>query len=233
MSKTIGVVLKPNVPQALDALNLLQTTYPNLSIVTEDTGHHAVLERPQGVEGVSAEDFEKVVDLVLVFGGDGTMLHAAALLLNRIVPILGINMGHIGFMSEVTYDEFAQAIHMAMHDELPYSERMRLDIEVQRGSAGQKSVLLRRRVLNDAVLGPRALARIGTFRVQQEDELITTIRGDGVIVSTPTGSTAYAMAAGGPSYRLNWKPLPLPPYVPINSRNVPWSLSPRASSASP
>jgi NAD+ kinase len=194
MSQTIGVVLKPDVKDAVVALRQVQGLLPDVRFIGEGGGHNAL---PEGVEGVSVVDakaFEAQADLVLVLGGDGTLIHAASLLVDRLVPILGVNLGHIGFLTEVTRDEFLAVVPWALARALPYSDRMRLDIEVRR----RNQTLLRRRVLNDAVVAMRSLARIATYRVMQGEELVTTIRGDGVIVSTPTGSTAYALASGGP-----------------------------------
>ncbi|RYE92445.1 MAG: NAD(+)/NADH kinase, partial [Oxalobacteraceae bacterium] len=113
---------------------------------------------------------------------------------DRVVPILGVNLGHIGFLTEVARDELLDVLPQAVDRTLPTSHRMRLDVEVRRGS----QVLLHRRVLNDAVVAMRSLARIATFRLKTDGTAMTSIRGDGVIVSTPTGSTAYALASGGP-----------------------------------
>lgn len=192
MSHVIGVVLKPGAPEALEDLKTLMRELPNSTLLAEREGHHSLHGLSESVQAVDAARFAEC-DLVVVLGGDGTLIHAATLLREAVVPILGINLGHIGFLTEVTREEMAQAIHMALAGDLPHSDRMRLDVEVRRGD----EVLLARRILNDVTAGPPTLARVSSYHVYLNGELINAIRGDGVIVSTPTGSTAYALAAGG------------------------------------
>lgn len=193
MAKTIGLVLKPGTPQALSALDTLLRAAPGHTFIMEASGHHALEDSPSRIEQVPAVDMEERADLVVVFGGDGTLIHAARLLQNRAVPILGINAGYIGFMTEVAIDEVEQALNRALQGDLRVSERMRLDVILKFHDREP----IQRRLLNDVVLSLRQLSRLATYRVQVGQELMTTMRGDGVIVSTPTGSTAYAMAAGG------------------------------------
>lgn len=196
MQKIIGVVLKNGVPEAAETLERVAALYPSCRFLLELPGRaarFAFRDAPPDAETLSVDAFEQSIDLLLVLGGDGTLIHAASLLQERVVPILGVNMGHVGFLTEVPRDEILDVFPRALHEELPFSDRMRLDVEVRRG----KNLLLKRRILNDAVVSLKALARIATYRVERDGELVTTIRGDGVIFSTPTGSTAYAMAAGG------------------------------------
>jgi NAD+ kinase len=190
--RTVAVVAKPGVAEAAQDLQRLRKLAPELDLLIEREGHHARIELPEGVQRVSAEELAERADLVVVLGGDGTFIHAASLLNERVVPILGVNLGHIGFLTEVTRDELPEAFARARRGELPYSDRMRLDVEIRRND----KVISRHRVLNDAVLAPQAMARISSYRIRYGGELVTTLRGDGVIVATPTGSTAYAMAAG-------------------------------------
>ena len=137
--------------------------------------------------------FVKRVTHVLVLGGDGTLIYAASLFQDRIVPILGVHVGHVGFLNEVRPEKLQNILPHVLQGALLYDDRMRLRVSLLR----QNVVLCERNVLNDAVLSIQALARIGTYRLTCDTEPMTLIRGDGVIVSTPTGSTAYALAAGG------------------------------------
>lgn len=193
MGKTIAIVIKPGTPQAVGALERLVKVAQGNRFIMEDQGHHAVKELPVGIDRVAAKDIEDQADLMVVFGGDGTLIHAAALLQSRAVPILGINAGYIGFMTDVAIDEVERSIGAALAGELAVVERMRLDVVLE--LKGREPI--HRLILNDAVLSLRQLSRLASYRVTVGDELMTTMRGDGVIVSTPTGSTAYAMAAGG------------------------------------
>ncbi len=194
----IGVVVKPQNPSAREALveviQAVASCRPSAQIFVEGHGYAAVADPPEGVVVASAEQFAREVDLAIVLGGDGTLIHASSLFSSREVPILGVNLGTIGFMTETTRENLAQAIAGAISGALPSSLRMRLDVQMWRGDR----VVLERRILNDAVLANTALSRMGTYRVSAGGQFVTAVRGDGVIVATPTGSTAYNMAAGGP-----------------------------------
>ncbi len=193
MGKTIAVVIKPGTPLAIDALERLVKAAPGNRLIMEAEGHHAVKDLPVGIDRVAAKEIEDLADLIVVFGGDGTLIHAASLLQNRAVPVLGVNVGYIGFMTDVAIDEVEKSIQEALSGSLKIVERMRLDVELE----FKDREPIKRRILNDVVLSLRQLSRLASYRVTVGNELMTTMRGDGVIVSTPTGSTAYAMAAGG------------------------------------
>jgi NAD+ kinase len=193
MTRTIGVVLKPNAPEALASLAVARSVARSAQFIVEASGHHALLPAPHGVHAVDAAQFEQQADMVLTLGGDGTLIHAAGLLQTRAVPILGVNLGRIGLLTEVTREALAELLPKALAGDLPVGERLRLDAELFRN--GQK--VLHQRILNDAVIAQLALSRIAVYRVSLDGALATVVRGDGVIVATPTGSTAYSMAAGG------------------------------------
>ena len=193
MGKTIGIVVKPGAPKALAALATVSSVAGESRFLVEASGHHALNEIPVWAERVDAAVMESEADLMIVLGGDGTLIHGASLLQRRTVPILGINVGTIGFLTEVALDEVAKGVEKALAGELPVSERMRLQISMKL----KDQPAVERTILNDVVLSQRHLSRLGTYRITAGGELVTTLRGDGVIVATPTGSTAYAMAAGG------------------------------------
>ncbi|MEE8408167.1 MAG: NAD(+)/NADH kinase [Myxococcota bacterium] len=193
MVRTIGVVLKRDTPGAISALKTALAIAPDDRFIIEAEGLHAVESPPDRVEPVDAEAFERDIDLLLVLGGDGTLIYAASLLRDRLVPVLGVNLGKIGFLAEVAIDEIERVLPKAIAGELPFVDRMRLDVKVRRNG----DVVIYRRVLNEAVVNQKGLARIAEYRVTLGGELVTELRADGVIVATPTGSTAYSMAAGG------------------------------------
>lgn len=226
MQKTLALVLKPGVPDAEAVCRQVQAALPDAHFIGEAEGHHAVPAALTGIERGSADMVAQRADLMVVIGGDGTLIHGASLCIERVVPILGVNLGYIGFLTEVKRDELAGVLQDAVAGVLPHSDRMRLEVEVWRGAER----LLRRVVLNDVIVAMRSLARIATYRITDGDTLVTTVRGDGVMVSTPTGSTAYALAAGGPiispeleaigitpicPHQLTQRPLVLPPDGPI------------------
>lgn len=209
MNRTIGVVLKPGAPEALEAARKLRSLLPDVRWVAEKEGYHAVEGLPE-VERVEPAAFEALCELVVVLGGDGTLIHAASLFPNRAVPILGVNLGTIGFLTEVTLDEMSESVNSAIAGTLPVGERMRLEASIERGGKEVAS----RCLLNDAVLSQSAMARINTYRVFCDDQFVTRVRGDGVIVATPTGSTAYALAAGGTILTPGMKAFTITPISP-------------------
>lgn len=189
MTTTLGVVLKRQHPSAGEAFEHVRRSVPDARIITVEPDHAPL---PDGVERVSHEEFERS-DLVVVLGGDGTLIHAASLLPNVAVPILAANLGRLGFMAAFSVEDLAEALPAALAGTLPHVDRIRLDAKVLRDG----EVLVQRRVLNDAALTPTNMARLSEYRIERGGKLVTSLRGDGVVVSTPTGSTAYSMAAGG------------------------------------
>lgn len=142
----------------------------------------------------SAELFRQA-QIVIVLGGDGTILGAAKWCAMAGIPILGINLGHLGFMAEIEKDCFAQNLQHLLRDEYKIEKRMMLDISVYKKGRRTNRFL----GLNDGVItcGP-GNSRIITLSEYIDDELVDTFPADGVIVATPTGSTAYSLSAGGP-----------------------------------
>lgn len=132
-------------------------------------------------------------DMLICFGGDGTILHAAKEAAARQIPILGVNMGSVGFMAELEHSELS-LLSRVTAGKYRIDERMMLDVAVIRD--GRR--VLEDFALNDAVMTKGAVARIVDLEVYGDGVLISQLGGDGLIVSTPTGSTAYSMAAGGP-----------------------------------
>lgn len=132
-------------------------------------------------------------DLLICFGGDGTILHAARDATVHTVPILGINTGSVGFMAELERSELPLLAPLA-HGMYTVEERMMLDVSVCRGD----KKIYKDSALNDAVISKGSMARVAEMEVLADRVKVTAITGDGVIVATPTGSTAYSMSAGGP-----------------------------------
>ena len=132
-------------------------------------------------------------DLLICFGGDGTILHAARDATLHGVPILGVNTGSVGFMAELERSELPLLAPLA-HGMYTVEERMMLDVKVLRGD----KVLFQDTALNDAVISKGSMARVAEVEVMADRVKVMSITGDGVIIATPTGSTAYSMSAGGP-----------------------------------
>jgi NAD+ kinase len=188
----VGFILKPDKSEAGA---LLEQLVPWLRseghvpfVPTEDQ-----LVLP-GCEVVPEEALGAAVDLAVVLGGDGTMLRAARLVADAGKPVLGVNLGQLGFLAMFAPSEAKAALAAALRGELPKTERMRLAVTYQRSGAEP----VRRFALNDAVLHQGAMARLIDVAAYHDGALIASYRADGLIVATPTGSTAYNMAAGGP-----------------------------------
>ena len=143
---------------------------------------------------VSPEDLVQQVDIVSVFGGDGTLLYTGRLIGARNIPILGINLGSLGFLTEVRLEEMHAAFEGLLSGKYRVEERMLLRVEVIQSG----SVIGQYLALNDAVINKGALARIIDLEVSVNSEPVLNTRADGLIISSPTGSTAYSLAAGGP-----------------------------------
>jgi len=153
--------------------------------------------RGKGIEVLQEEqEVAQAADLVVVLGGDGTLIHAARLLGGRPAPILGVNMGSLGFMTEVPQSEMYGALDHVLAGQARVSERMKLRVHLHRGGREERD--LDAEVLNDVVIGKGALSRMSELDTRVGGQFVATYKADGIIVATPTGSTAYALAANGP-----------------------------------
>lgn len=150
-------------------------------------------ELPKGQDYRNMQEELKSADMLVCFGGDGTILHAAKDANAHNIPILGVNMGSVGFMAELEHSELETLSRVGAR-KYTIEHRMMLDVTVRRG----REVLLRDIALNDAVITKGAVARVIDLMVRGDGVHIYNYSGDGVILATPTGSTAYSMSAGGP-----------------------------------
>lgn len=188
----IGFILKPDKSQAglllEDLVPWLRSRGDVPVVTTEDQ------IAPQGVEVVPEAELGAACDLAVVLGGDGTMLRASRLVADARRPVLGVNLGQLGFLTGFAPSEARAAMEAAMAGKLPRTERMRLQVTFTRQGAAP----VVRTALNDAVLHQGAMARMVEINAHLDEQFVAEYRADGVIVATPTGSTAYNMAAGGP-----------------------------------
>jgi NAD+ kinase len=163
------------------------------------------------------------VELAVVVGGDGSLLAAARDLVGRQVPVVGINLGRVGFMTDIAHDGMCASVGAILDGNYTIEERALLDAEIFRGG---KSVL-RTIALNEAVVGKGSQGRLIEFSLSIDGEFVYKLRGDGVIVATPTGSTAYALSAQGPILHPAVPALALVPLNPHTLSARPVSVSDR------
>jgi NAD+ kinase len=194
MIKTVGIISRPRrediarfVPPLVKWLQAHGAEVTCDSETSDCFGPLAVKTRKR-------EELPGCTDLLIVLGGDGTLLSAARLSADRKVPILAVNLGGLGFLTTVSQDEIYLILDEIFSGRHRVSERVMLEAEIVRDGA----VIRRQIALNDAVLNKGALARIMDLELRVDGEYVTTYKSDGLIVSSPTGSTAYSLAAGGP-----------------------------------
>lgn len=163
----------------------------------------------------------KSADLMIAFGGDGTILHLSRTAALHNVPVLGINLGNLGFMSELEANELERLRDLQSWDFVVES-RMMLDVTIFRnGNAVYSNI-----ALNDAVVSKGSVARVVRLDIFTEEGRLTKVTGDGVVISTPTGSTGYSMAAGGPIVEPTARNLLITPICPHSTRATSYVLSP-------
>jgi NAD+ kinase len=202
--KTVGVVIKPHAPNIEEILRNLMRGLEERKItcLLEDVAARRLLLK----DGIPREELPGLVDLMIVLGGDGTLLSIAHLAAQRDVPVLGVNLGRLGFLTEVPTDE----IYLTLDSFLGGREDIvspRLILEARcRGKSFY--------CLNDVVINKGAVARMIQIGIWINEREITALKADGLIVSTPTGSTAYSLSAGGPIVQPNVPALVLSPICP-------------------
>ncbi len=191
-SKSIGILTKPKFPEVGTTLHDVVTWLRARAIdVILDTTS-ATLLGEQG--GYQKTQLAGKADVLLVLGGDGTMLNAARLAGERGIPILGVNMGGLGFLTEVQLENLYPSLERVFANDFVLDERLMLKTHLHRHG----ETVAQGTMLNDVVISKGTLARMIELKITIQRQFVTNLRGDGLIVSTPTGSTAYSLSAGGP-----------------------------------
>jgi NAD+ kinase len=170
---------------------------------------------------VNGDTRPPAADLVVVVGGDGTLLAAARLLGDLQVPIVAINYGSLGFLTEVTLDEMYPALERVLAGEFVTEMRMMVDVQVIRSGKTEAKY----RALNDVVINKGTLSRMIELEARVDGQYVSRFRADGLIVSTPTGSTAYNLSAGGPIIHPTMEAMVLTPICSHTLTNRPLVLS--------
>ncbi|MCL2011581.1 MAG: NAD(+)/NADH kinase [Cystobacterineae bacterium] len=185
----IVLVAKPGQSQALVLAKALKAQFPRQTFWATSS-----LAAELGWNQLPKEQLREKAELVLVLGGDGTLIQAACLLAGRPVPILGVNLGSLGFLTEIAKEEVVGALQRVLAGDAQVDSRMKLSCELYR--AGER--IFEDQALNDVVVNKGVLARMVEHEAWINGELVAIYKSDGIICSTPTGSTAYCLAAGGP-----------------------------------
>lgn len=213
MIRTVGLVAKYHEPKAAQMVRWLIPWLKKRGI--------KVLVENGVVRGAarscSKKEMAARADLIISLGGDGTLLNIAPLVERPEVPILGVNLGGLGFITEVAVDELEAVLSKTMDGDYEVEKRMTLEIRVIRKKARQHKF----RVLNDAVIAKGARSRIIDLETYIGDDYLCTYRADGLIISTPTGSTAYSLAAAGPILEPTLGAIVLAPICPHTLTNRP------------
>ncbi|WP_420266044.1 NAD(+)/NADH kinase [Candidatus Magnetominusculus dajiuhuensis] len=194
--KKIGIIARPGKGEAIDVLKGLipwLTGHDCEVYVDTDTSRHLGIVKTLFRE-CQREEMPRHVGLILALGGDGTMLAAARCAAQKGTPLFGINLGGLGFITEVNKSEIYGVIEKVVSGECDIQQRIMLDASVIRAGKGVCYFT----VLNDLVINKGALARIFDIEVSIDGRYVTTYKADGLIFATPTGSTAYSLSAGGP-----------------------------------
>jgi NAD+ kinase len=191
--KKVGIVSKPRKAEVREVvLPLLEWLHERSIEVCLDKETGTILESHDKV--LTRNEMPTQVDLIIVLGGDGTLLAAARSLNRKPVPILAVNLGGLGFLTVITREELIPTMETVLDGTYRSDRRVQIEGELIRADEVISSFL----ALNDVVVNKGAIARILDFDVMVDGKFISTYKSDGLIISTPTGSTAYSLAAGGP-----------------------------------
>jgi len=216
MFREIGILVKENLSNDIDneALNLMINSISNLDInlyIDKSSNN-----KNENFTVLEHKEFVKKVDIVVVFGGDGTLLNAARKYLNYDIPILGINMGNVGFLTDISTDNFEKTIKEVLDGNYKIEERNLVSAKF-----GNNHLY----GLNEVVIHSGAYAQLMRYRLNVNDKVVYEQRSDGLIIATPTGSTAYALSAGGPIIHPSLDVWTILPMLPQSLSSRPFVIS--------
>lgn len=214
----LGIITKPNEPRAHElALRIAEwAALHEINLFV----HDRVSDLPAGTFSASAREVAELCDVLVVLGGDGTMLSTARLVAGRGTPVLGVNLGTLGYLTEFAIEDAIPALELVVRGEYEIDRRMMIEWQVVRDA----EAVGRGSALNDVVVNKSALARIIDIDCSVGQHYVTTYRADGLIVATPTGSTAYNLSAGGPIIAPGTEAMTICPICPHTLTNRPLVL---------
>ncbi len=215
----IGIYAKKNHPDAVALAREVQRWLQERGI--EVFLEQNLAREMGGLSGYPEKSIPAMVNLIIVLGGDGTLISVARKVGDLGTPILGVNLGSLGFLTEITRKELFPILEKVLQGDFSVSTRMMLDVRIRR----QNEVVGRYLVLNDVVINKGALARMIDMEASIDDCYLTTFRADGLIIASPTGSTAYNLAAGGPIIYPGLSCLVISPICPHMLTNRPIIVS--------
>lgn len=219
--RRVGIIVKPHQPDALQTVCGAVEWLAQRGIALAGTPdlERERIEHQTGcaVESFPADQLAANVDLMIVLGGDGTMIATARMLGDCEVPVLGVNYGGLGYLAEFRVEELYTALESILAGNYRVDTRVMLAVELLRDA----EEVTRNRVLNDVVINKSALARIIEIEAYLNGQFVNSFRADGLIVSTPTGSTAYNLSAGGPVIYPSMNAVVITPICPFTLSNRP------------
>jgi NAD+ kinase len=183
-----------------------------------------IAEKAKAYRGIARKELADLVDIIVVFGGDGTLLVASRSVRGQDVPIVGVNLGGFGFMTVVNLNELFTAMELILAGDYTMSRRMMLDVILEHG----QEQTAKHSVLNDVVINRGNLSSMINLETFVDDQYLSTFKADGLIISTPTGSTAYSLSAGGPIVLPDLNSIIINPICPHTLTNRPIMLPPDA-----
>ncbi len=216
MFREIGILVKEDLSDGIDneALNLMINSMSNLDInlyIDQSSNN-----KNENFSVLEHKEYVKKVDIVVVFGGDGTLLNAARKYLNYDIPILGINMGNVGFLTDISTDNFEKTFKEVLDGNYKIEERNLVSAKF-----GNNHLY----GLNEVVIHSGAYAQLMRYRLNVNDKVVYEQRSDGLIIATPTGSTAYALSAGGPIIHPSLDVWTILPMLPQSLSSRPFVIS--------
>jgi NAD+ kinase len=216
MFREIGILVKEDLSDGIDneALNLMINAMSNLDInlYIDNSSNN----KNENFTVLDHKEYVKKVDIVVVFGGDGTLLNAARKYLNYDIPILGINLGNVGFLTDISTDNFEKTIKEVLNGNYKIEERNLVSAKF-----GNNHLY----GLNEVVIHSGAYAQLMRYRLNVNDKVVYEQRSDGLIIATPTGSTAYALSAGGPIIHPSLDVWTILPMLPQSLSSRPFVIS--------
>ena len=222
--KTVAIVGKPDGVGVREPLNQLIALLQSRDVVVRLDTHTASFADAKPDAVMPREPLDQLLtgaDLAIAVGGDGTLLSLARSVVAHHVPLVGINLGHLGFLTDIPADSLVPMITAMLDGEYKEELRFLLDAEIRRGD----QTIFKSVAFNDVVFSRGAMGTMIEFAVEVNGEFIYSLRADGIIVNTPTGSTAYALSSGGPILQPGLSVISLVPISPHTLSNRPIAIS--------